>query len=146
MSEDHIKNGLNPLKYCSPVCKKPVGGLLLRLILMLALAWLPMGGLMASVSAVSGVVHTMEEGVGAQHQHQQLSPQIVDRINLASVDTVAESCAGHLAPCCSTCISFYTPPALVLMPPSLFVAERYQHYSVPISIVVLARDIRPPIV
>jgi len=145
MLQGHIKNVLNPNKYKR--CKKQAGDLLLRLMLMLYLAWLPMGGLMASVSTVSGAAHTMKESVNTHHQHRpQTSPPIVDSINLVSVDTAAESCASHLAPCCSACISFYTPPVLVLMPPSLFVAERYQRYSVPISIVVLARDIRPPII
>lgn len=129
--------------------------MLLRLLLVLALVWLPMGNLMAGVSVSTNAVHVMEDSVDAHHHQHQLS-QETDSVKTASAYTLAEntvqdhaipkSCAGHLAPCCSACISFCVPSALVLVPFSLFEVDRYQRYSVPISVIVLPRDIRPPIV
>jgi hypothetical protein len=121
-----------------------LGGLLVRLVLVLAMVWLPMGGLMAMPI---GVAHQAEDSVVSHHHQHQQNPllQTDKSVTSATGDTMPQSCAGHMAPCCSACISFYAPSPLVLLPFTLFEIDRWQPYSVSISVIVLPRDIRPPI-
>lgn len=120
--------------------KISVGGLLLRVVLILTMVSLPIGGLMAMADDVA---YPVKDSV-VPHHHQHPS-QVDDSLDSAPGKNLPGSCAGHLAPCCSACISFYASSPLVLMPFSLFEIARWQRYSVPISVIVLPRDIRPPI-
>ena len=141
LSQSRLRNHPRNKSGCS------IGGHVLRLVLIAALLWLPMGSLsartLASGNGAASTQHAM--GNAAKHQHH-VAIQRIASAGLSMADKMPDGCVGHQAPCCSACVTYCTSPETALTLPMFFSGERYQNYSVPISAVVMALDIRPPIV
>jgi hypothetical protein len=55
-------------------------------------------------------------------------------------------CQNHSALCCTACAPYCDTALLIPLQFSPMAVERYQQFVVPLRVIVLSRDIRPPIV
>lgn len=133
----------------------------LHLLLIVALVWLPVvdlsAGMASSVEpfsvelkkadAVIMQSHDREANHSvAHHQHQANTAQQSPSLSAEPMHVSSDDCVDHQSPCCTTCVSFCG--ASVVTPTSATSPriERSLQFSDSLAVVVLARDIRPPIV
>lgn len=136
----------------------------LHLLLIAALVWLPMMGLTVDVFVekqpsnvyleknvlTAGAFMVPSHYANAGHSMMHQSPQM----NISSqkpsfseepIHTTGNDCAGHQAPCCSACVSYCSTSIFLLSSVTSPRIERCQQFSDSLTVVVLARDLRPPI-
>ena len=140
-------------------------GLLLRALLIFAVIWLPMTEFAAGMFSESGFTAKGDLVKGmSRHQHgidstkhyqtrkgSALSAAYVihtamDPSMSVSMSSPMSDCSAHHASCCHAGVSFCSSLAGVPIPMILPAVDRYQHFTDSLTVVVLARDTRPPIV
>jgi hypothetical protein len=115
----------------------------MHLLLIAALVWLPMANLAADTLSADGV----QERMVMYHSHQiDTSHQKASGFAEAMHHAPASHCVGQQAPCCAACVSFFAAAISLPVPVVFPLSERYRQFSDSLPAVILARDIRPPIV
>jgi len=80
------------------------------------------------------------------HSHQADTPDPKSSLLTVPMHDSSNDCTGHQAPCCTACVSFCGTSTFPSSPVILPRIERCLQFSDSLTVVVLARDIRPPII